>query len=142
MNRSRRESSVAAVVAITIVFALALGCSKKEATMGSGAASGMAGMSGGTRAPHPLPGDVNCYKTTNAKACPPPKDGPPGATLPKGGGVCSLPSCTPCGSATAPAFVDGDGNPKPGWCICVPRSDDSGVGVYSCFGLDTWHQPN
>ncbi len=86
----------------------------------------------------PMIGQAACYDTSASTACPPDKTDPSGKGLPTSGTLCLLPVCKPCGSATAPASRDSAGNPRPGWCICVPRSDDSGQGVFSCFGLEEW----
>jgi hypothetical protein len=88
----------------------------------------------------PVIGQAACYDTSGATACPPDKSDPSGKGLPASGSLCLLPPCKPCGSATAPASRDSAGKARPGWCICVPRSDDSGQGVFSCFGLDEWAQ--
>jgi hypothetical protein len=89
----------------------------------------------------PPPGaeSPECHDTASASRCPADTTDPSGKGLPTPGGACRLEPCRACGSATAPAFRDRSGTPQPGWCICVPRSDDSGA-TYSCFGLEEWRQ--
>ena len=87
----------------------------------------------------PAAAAAECYSIDSSTTCPPDSTDPSGKGLPTAGGVCRLDPCRPCGSASAPAFRDRAGAPQPGWCICVPRSDDSGA-VYSCFGLEDWRQ--
>lgn len=80
----------------------------------------------------------DCQDTKNARACPKAEDDPTGRGLPSPGGRCASPSCRPCGSAKKPAFRDRKGKATAGWCVCVPRSDNIGVGVYSCFTPAEW----
>lgn len=82
----------------------------------------------------------NCNDTSKSVACPADTSDPSGKGLPKPGGLCTVPACKPCGSATVPAFRDDTGAPRRGWCLCVPRSDDSPTATYSCFTLDDWAQ--
>ncbi len=92
---------------------------------------------GGTTA---VPGSPDCYRTTNAVACPRDPGDPSGKGLPTSGGVCTSPVCQPCGSASDPAFRDDTGTAKAGWCICVPRSDYVGVSIYTCRTAADWAQ--
>ena len=114
-----------------VAAALAVGaCAKKAADLAAQKETARAA---------PLPGDVDCYKTAGAGACPPGRGDSTGqATLPVPGGPCTLAACAVCGSETAPAFRDATGNEQPGWCICVERSDGSGKRVYSCFSRSEW----
>jgi hypothetical protein len=80
----------------------------------------------------------DCYATTGAVACPPDPRDPSGRKLAAHGGPCHLPVCRPCGSETKLAFRDEHGIATAGFCICVPMSDDSGRGVFSCFSTDAW----
>ena len=89
-----------------------------------------------TRVGGSRPGDPDCYDTRAATPCPADSSDPSGRGLPTPGGVCHLATCAACGSATAPAFRDGDGAAHPGFCVCVVRSDDSGISVYSCSAPD------
>lgn len=82
----------------------------------------------------------DCYSTAGAVACPPDSHDTSGRKLPAPGGLCTLPPCKPCGSATAPAYRDSTGAPQAGWCICVPKSDDSGIGIYTCFSTRDWNE--
>lgn len=93
-----------------------------------------------TGGPGPAPGDVDCYQTAGARACPPDPSDPSGQRLPTPGAVCALSECGVCGAAGGPAFRDAAGVTRPGWCICVTKSDGSGAKVYSCFGLDQWQK--
>ena len=117
-----------------VALAASASCSKKRASGASTAPSATTAAKQG----HPLPGDPDCYSTTGAKACPESKAADGGTSLPRPGALCALPPCVPCGSDKAPTFVDGEGKAKAGWCICVARSDDSGVGTYSCFPTAEW----
>ena len=89
-----------------------------------------------TRVGGPRPGDPDCYDTRAALPCPADSSDPSGRGLPTPGGVCRLAPCAACGSATAPAFRARDGVAHPGFCVCVVRSDDSGISVYSCLVPD------
>jgi hypothetical protein len=80
----------------------------------------------------------DCYSTAGAVACPPDPTDPSGRKLPAHGGACSLPVCRPCGSAKKLAFRDEHGVAMAGFCICVPKSDDSGRGVFSCYVTEAW----
>lgn len=80
----------------------------------------------------------DCHDTKSARPCPKDEADPTGRGLPAPGGHCASPSCRPCGSATKPAFRNSKGKATAGWCICVPRSDNIGVGVYSCFTPAEW----
>ena len=100
-----------------------------------GAAACSRGRKGGQAAV--VPGSPDCYKNEGATACPPDPSDPSGRKLPQTGAICSLPVCQTCGSATAPAFRDATGTPQTGWCICVEKSDGSGVRTYSC-GARSW----
>jgi hypothetical protein len=80
----------------------------------------------------------DCHDTKSARACPKDEADPTGRGLPTPGGSCASPSCRPCGSATKPAFRNSKGKATPGWCVCIPRSDNIGVGVYSCFTPAEW----
>jgi len=81
---------------------------------------------------------ADCYDTTNAKACPPDATDPSGQRLPAHGGACRLPVCRPCGSETKLSFRDDSGHASAGFCICVPVSDDSGRGVFTCYTTQAW----
>jgi hypothetical protein len=81
---------------------------------------------------------ANCYDTTGAQACPPDPADPSGQRLPAHGGACRLPVCRPCGSETRLSFRDERGNAAAGFCICVPMSDDSGRGVFTCYTTEAW----
>ena len=80
----------------------------------------------------------DCYSTAGAVACPPDPTDPSGRKLPAYGGACSLPVCHPCGSAKKLAFRDEHGVAMAGFCICVPKSDDSGRGVFTCYATEAW----
>jgi hypothetical protein len=84
-----------------------------------------------------MPGSPECYKKAGASACPRDPSDPSG--LPRSGTVCSVPVCKTCGSDQVPAYRDENGAPRTGWCICVEKSDDSGVRIYSC-GPHPWGQ--
>ncbi|MES1204470.1 MAG: hypothetical protein ABUS79_00910 [Pseudomonadota bacterium] len=107
---------------------------------GAGCASKKAPIAGGkTTATYPVGhGGGDCYGTAGAPACPADATDPSGKKLPAVGGHCVLAPCKPCGSATAPAYRDPAGLAQAGWCLCVPQSDDSGVGIYSCFTPAEW----
>jgi len=81
----------------------------------------------------------DCYSTTGAVACPPDPSDPSGHHLPAPGGACRLPVCRPCGSATKLSFRDDNGVATAGFCICVPQSDDSGRGVFTCYSTEAWN---
>lgn len=127
------------------------GCSRKPGA-GSAGAGGDVGNSGKfgnfgnfgnfgqNAAAGRVPGDPDCYQTTGAIACPPEPSDPSGQKLPTPGAVCALSECGVCGSSRAPAFRDAAGIARPGWCICVTKSDSSGAKIYSCFGLDEWQK--
>jgi len=83
------------------------------------------------------PGSPDCYKIAGASACPPDSSDPSGRKLPQTGARCSLPECQTCGSPTTPTFRDATGAAQTGWCICVEKSDGSGVRTYSC-GAGPW----
>lgn len=96
-----------------------------------------------TRSTPPPAGTVgplgdDCYSTAAAVACPPDPTDPSGRKLAAHGGACSLPVCRPCGSAKKPAFRDEHGVAMAGYCICVPKSDDSGRGVFTCYATEAW----
>ena len=80
--------------------------------------------------------NICCYKiTTQTVACVKDPTDPGdnmGMGLPKSGGVCKLPECTPCGNATANSYADSTGAPKSGFCICVPNADPTMPAKYSC----------
>jgi hypothetical protein len=80
----------------------------------------------------------DCYATAGAVACPPDPTDPSGRKLPAHGGACRLPVCRPCGSAKKLAFRDEHGRAMAGFCICVPKSDDSGQGVFTCYTTEAW----
>jgi hypothetical protein len=82
-----------------------------------------------------VPGSPDCYKATGAGVCPKDPSDPSG--LPQTGAVCSVPICKTCGSDKVPAYRDATGAPHVGWCICVEKSDGSGVRTYSC-GPQPW----
>lgn len=84
-----------------------------------------------------LPGSPGCYNKTGAALCP--RDPSDPAGLPRSGAVCTVPVCKTCGSDQVPAYRDATGAPHTGWCICVEKSDDSGVRIYSC-GPQPWGQ--
>jgi hypothetical protein len=77
-----------------------------------------------------VPGSPDCYKNAGAPACPRDPSDPTG--LPQAGTVCTLPVCDTCGSSTAAAYRDFTGAAQTGWCICVEKSDGSGIRTYSC----------
>ena len=83
---------------------------------------------------------VDCFDTAGAAPCPPDLKDPSGKKLPRHGGICTLPTCKPCGSNEAPAFRDSEGAPQVGWCMCIPTSDDSGHGTYTCSTKAAWDQ--
>jgi hypothetical protein len=76
-----------------------------------------------------VPGSPDCYKNAGT-TCPRDPSDPSG--LPQAGTVCALPVCHSCGSGTAPAYRDFTGSAQAGWCICVEKSDGTGVRTYSC----------
>ena len=80
----------------------------------------------------------DCYATAGAVACPPDPTDPSGRKLPAHGGACRLPVCRPCGSAKKLAFRDEHDRAMAGFCICVPTSDDSGRGVFTCYTTEEW----
>jgi hypothetical protein len=84
----------------------------------------------------PLPSD--CYDTTHAAACPQDRTDPSGKGLPAHGGPCRLDVCRPCGSSKNVAFRDEHGAASAGFCVCVPKSDDSGMGTFSCYSPQAW----
>lgn len=106
-------------LAVAVLLTLAGGaCAKKqEATSGAVAAA-------------VVPGSPDCYKSGGASACPGDPSHPSG--LPQAGAICTLPVCRTCGSATAPAYRDFSGAVQTGWCICVEKSDGTGIRTYSC----------
>ena len=79
-------------------------------------------------------GSPDCYRIAGAQMCPADPTDPSGKKLPRSGGICTLASCQVCGSDKVPAYRDSAGVPQIGWCICVAKSDDSGIAVYSCRG--------
>lgn len=127
--RTKLASTFVVPSVLSLVFVLgavlaAGGCRKRDAGAGK---------------VQPLMADpAACNSTAGAVACPPDAKDPSGRKLPATGGVCALPSCKPCGSASAPAFRDAAGAPKAGWCMCIPKSDDSGDATYSCFSVEEW----
>lgn len=84
------------------------------------------------------PSKFQCYKTDTSAACPPDSTDTSGNMLPASGGACTQDPCKPCGSASANSYRDSTGVPKMGWCICVPTTDGSGGGVYSCASVKEW----
>ena len=80
----------------------------------------------------------DCYSTAAAVACPPDPGDPSGRNLPTLGGACALNVCRPCGSATKLAFRDEHGIATAGFCVCVPKSDDSGKGSFTCYSNEAW----
>ena len=93
--------------------------------------------------PPSAPGEVgplgnDCYDAKQAKPCPPDPSDPSGRKLPAHGGACRFPACRPCGSETTVAFRDEHGAPSSGFCICVPTSDSSGRGTFSCYSTKAW----
>ena len=84
----------------------------------------------------PLPTD--CYDTTHAMPCPPDRADPSGNRLPAHGGPCRIHVCTPCGSPKHATFRDEHGVASAGFCVCVPKSDDSGMGTFSCYSPQAW----
>lgn len=128
---TERFRKTLAVGAACLQLVIVHGCSKKEAPGIAVAPTAMA-------QPAPRPGNADCYKVADAKACPPNPADPSGLGLPTPGASCNLPPCGVCGSASVAAFRDFAGAAKPGWCICVTKSDDSGQNIYSCFGLNEW----
>ena len=115
----------------------------RRAAFNPSAADGAAPGAGGVAAPPSATGTVgplgaDCYDTTNASACPPDPADPSGQRLPAHGGPCRLPVCRPCGSETKPSFRDEGGHAAAGFCVCVPMSDDSGRGVFTCHTTEVW----
>src|SRR5689334_16133582 len=84
----------------------------------------------------PLP--VDCYDTSHAAPCPPDPTDSSGKKLPAHGGPCRIDVCRPCGSPKNLAFRDEHGVASAGFCVCVPKSDDSGMGTFSCYGPEAW----
>lgn len=80
----------------------------------------------------------HCFDTSQAGPCPSDATDPSGHGLPAYGSVCHLPLCRPCGSEKAPAFRDLEGKPSAGYCICVPYSDDSAKGTFTCYTPEAW----
>jgi hypothetical protein len=80
--------------------------------------------------------NFSCFRPPAVtSACPPDPTKPPdpsGMNLPQNGDGCSLPVCTPCGSASGSAYRDAVGAPKIGFCVC------STEGVYSCASINEW----
>jgi len=140
---SNRVATRAVIVALTFVVAGSSACRRSPlkpsdngvAAVGAGGAEARGNPSGTVG---PLPAD--CHDATNAKACPPDPTDPSGAKLPAHGGACRLPLCRPCGSETQPAFRDESGQRQAGFCTCVPMSDDSGRGVFSCYTTKVWKE--
>jgi hypothetical protein len=118
-----RPSAILVLCALVAAVAAAWGCSRRGAGAGAEAAKAA---------------EVDCNSTAGAPACPPDTSDPTGQRLPRHGALCTLKTCKPCGSASAPAFRDFGGAPRAGYCICVPKSDDSGLATYSCFTKDEW----
>jgi hypothetical protein len=58
--------------------------------------------------------------------------------LPAYGSVCHIPLCRPCGSDKDLAYRDLEGKPSAGYCICVPYSDDSAKGTFTCYTPEAW----
>jgi hypothetical protein len=137
-----RSSFAGTVLLLTCAISGASTCSR---TRPQGSEPGGASP-GATAAAAPAPAGTvgplgaDCYDTKGARACPPDPTDPTGRKLPAHGGACTLPVCRPCGSEKAPAFRDEAGRPTPGFCICVPKSDDSGRGVFTCYSLDAWRK--
>jgi hypothetical protein len=137
---------VAALVVFIVIgnVVTIAGCKRSSGERGSGT-EGAVGAAGPAHAatPQPPPGTVgplgaDCYDTTAAAACPQDPTDPSGRRLPAHGGSCRIPVCRPCGSETTLAFRDEHGVASPGFCICVPMSDNSGRGVFSCDTTDVW----
>jgi hypothetical protein len=84
------------------------------------------------------PRAYDCYKTAGSVACPPDPSDTSGNMLPASGGACTANACKPCGSAAANSYRDSTGTPKAGWCICVPKTDGTAGGVYSCASVKEW----
>jgi len=80
----------------------------------------------------------DCFDIKNARPCPTDSSDPSGKGLPAHGGPCRLPLCSPCGAASALAYRDEHGTATAGYCMCVPHSDDSGTGSFSCFDTASW----
>jgi len=123
------------------VMAAAPACRRTDSKPSDAQAASAGG--GGAPATPPATGTVgplgaDCYDTTSAKACPPDATDPSGHRLPAHGGACRLPVCRPCGSETKPSFRDERGQVSAGFCICVPVSDDSGRGVFTCYTTQAW----
>ena len=132
-----RSSLSGSVLLLTCALLGAATCSRtRPQGSGSGGAAVAAPAPAGTVGPL----GADCYDTKGAQACPPDPTDPSGRKLAAHGGACTLNVCRPCGSATAPAFRDETGHPTPGYCICVPKSDDSGRGVFTCYSLDAWRK--
>jgi len=84
--------------------------------------------------------DYGCFALPpSPAACPPSADDPDpsGMNLAQSGDSCSLPPCTPCGSATENAFRDSTGTPKPGFCVC----SGAAMPTYSCATVAAWPPP-
>lgn len=126
---------------IAIALLVAPGCRKKGTGENEAAQSAKAAAEPGP--PPSAPGTfgplgADCYDVSSAAACPPDPSDPSGHKLPAHGGPCKLPVCRPCGSKKVLAFRDEHGAPSAGYCICVPQSDDSGRGTFSCYSVDAW----
>src|SRR5262249_53207650 len=94
-----------------------------------GAEGGVASTDAGT-------GGDRCFQLPDVvAACPPSAVDPTGMGLPQSGEICNLPTCAPCGSATAAAYRDSSGAPRAGYCVC---SASDGTGTYSCAGAQEW----
>ena len=134
-----RSSLAGSVLLLTCAISAASACIRKQPQDSQPGSA-----SSGAAKPSP-PGTVgplgaDCYDTKGAPACPPDPTDPTGRKLPAHGGACSLHVCRPCGSQTALAFRDEGGRAMAGFCSCVPKSDDSGRGVFSCYSPDAWRK--
>ena len=134
-----RSSLAGRVLLLTFAISGASGCIRKQP---QGSEPGGASPSAAKPSPPGTVGPLgaDCYDTKGAPACPPDPTNPTGRKLPAHGGACSLHVCRPCGSETALAFRDEGGRAVPGFCSCIPKSDDSGRGVFSCYSPDVWRK--
>lgn len=137
----RRVKELIGGVLLICAVATTWTCSRKSPTA---PATGLAPPAGAENRALPTgtvgPLGDDCYSTTGAAACPPDPSDPSGHKLPAHGGACSAPACRPCGSATKLAFRDEHGVASAGFCLCIPQSDDSGRGTFTCYSTEAWNQ--
>jgi len=129
---------------LLLLLPLAVGCRRQSTAAPEGpAASGAGREESPAAAPNESGGTVGplgprCFDTSHAEPCPADATDPSGHGLPAYGSVCHIPLCRPCGSDKAPAFRDLEGKPSAGYCICVPYSDDSAKGTFTCYTPEGW----